>query len=96
MAPPPRSCWPPSAPWRGSNGSSGWRPPRAGPARADRGRRGGPRELRARLYVAGDAPLMVAPVAGLVSRRKAELTEVSIGTPSLEDVFIHLTGRALR
>jgi hypothetical protein len=24
------------------------------------------------------------------------LTDVTIGTPSLEDVFIHLTGRALR
>jgi ABC-2 type transport system ATP-binding protein len=56
----------------------------------------GARELRARLYVAGDAPLMVAPVAAVVAGRKAELTEVSIGTPSLEDVFIHLTGRALR
>jgi ABC-2 type transport system ATP-binding protein len=56
----------------------------------------GARELRARLYVAGDAPLMVAPVAAVVGQRKAELTEVSIGTPSLEDVFIHLTGRALR
>jgi ABC-2 type transport system ATP-binding protein len=67
-------------------------PPGAGPPDGD----GGPRELRARLYVAGDAPLMVAPVAAVVSRRKAELTEVSIGTPSLEDVFIHLTGRALR
>ncbi len=67
-------------------------PPGAGPPDGA----GGPRELRARLYVAGDAPLMVAPVAGLVAGRKAELTEVSIGTPSLEDVFIHLTGRALR
>jgi ABC-2 type transport system ATP-binding protein len=56
----------------------------------------GARELRARLYVAGDAPLMVAPVAALVSQHKAELTDVTIGTPSLEDVFIHLTGRALR
>jgi ABC-2 type transport system ATP-binding protein len=56
----------------------------------------GARELRARLYVAGDAPLMVAPVAAVVAGRKADLTEVSIGTPSLEDVFIHLTGRALR
>jgi ABC-2 type transport system ATP-binding protein len=67
-------------------------PPGAGPPDGD----GGPRELRARLYVAGDAPLMVAPVAAVVSQRKAELTDVSIGTPSLEDVFIHLTGRALR
>jgi ABC-2 type transport system ATP-binding protein len=56
----------------------------------------GARELRARLYVAGDAPLMVAPVAALVSQRQAQLTDVTIGTPSLEDVFIHLTGRALR
>ncbi|HJW59101.1 MAG TPA: ABC transporter ATP-binding protein, partial [Actinomycetota bacterium] len=67
-------------------------PPGAGPPDGD----GGPRELRARLYVAGDAPLMVAPVAALVSQCKAQLTDVTIGTPSLEDVFIHLTGRALR
>ena len=64
------------------------RPAHRVPATADGA--GGPREPRARLYVAGDA-LMVAPVAAAVSRRKAELTEVSIGTPSLEDVFIHLT-----
>jgi ABC-2 type transport system ATP-binding protein len=57
---------------------------------------GGRRQLRARLYVAGDAPLMVAPVAALVAGQRSELTEVSIGTPSLEDVFIQLTGRALR
>jgi ABC-2 type transport system ATP-binding protein len=69
---------------------SGGGPDGAGPSG------GGRRELRARLYVAGDAPLMVAPVAGLVAEHKAELTEVSIGTPSLEDVFIQLTGRALR
>ena len=68
-------------------------PPGAGPPDGA----GGPRELRARLYVAGDAPLMVAPVAGAGQpTRRHELTEVSIGTPSLEDVFIHLTGRALR
>jgi ABC-2 type transport system ATP-binding protein len=35
-------------------------------------------------------------VARLLADRKAELTDVTIGTPSLEDVFIHLTGRALR
>jgi ABC-2 type transport system ATP-binding protein len=57
---------------------------------------GGPRELRARLYVSGDAPLMVAPVATLLAGQNAELTDVTIGTPSLEDVFIQLTGRALR
>jgi ABC-2 type transport system ATP-binding protein len=39
---------------------------------------------------------MVAPVAAVVTGRGAQLTDVTIGTPSLEDVFIHLTGRALR
>jgi ABC-2 type transport system ATP-binding protein len=54
------------------------------------------RELRARLYLTGDAPLLVAPVAALVAEHQAQLTDVAIGTPSLEDVFIALTGRALR
>jgi ABC-2 type transport system ATP-binding protein len=57
---------------------------------------GGPRELRARLYLTGDAPLLVAPVAALVAGHRAQLTDVAIGAPSLEDVFIALTGRALR
>ena len=39
---------------------------------------------------------MVAPVAELVIRHRAQLTDVTIGAPSLEDVFIALTGRALR
>jgi len=54
------------------------------------------RELRARLYLAGDAPLLVAPVAAVVADHQAQLTDVTIGAPSLEDVFIALTGRALR
>ncbi|HEV3012790.1 MAG TPA: ABC transporter ATP-binding protein, partial [Actinomycetota bacterium] len=53
-------------------------------------------ELRARLYLVGEAPLLVAPVAALVARHQAQLTDVAIGTPSLEDAFIALTGRALR
>jgi ABC-2 type transport system ATP-binding protein len=55
-----------------------------------------PSELRARLYLLGEAPAMVAPVAELVIRHRAQLTDVTIGAPSLEDVFIALTGRALR
>src|SRR5215207_7050656 len=55
-----------------------------------------PGDLRARLYLSGDAPLLVAPVAAVVAGHRAQLTEVAIGTPSLEDVFIALTGRALR
>ena len=49
-----------------------------------------------RLYVAGDAPLMVAPVAAALGGFGITLSDVKIGEPSLEDVFISLTGRALR
>ena len=38
----------------------------------------------------------VAPVAAVVTGHRARLSDVTIGTPSLEDVFIALTGRALR
>ncbi|HEV8424439.1 MAG TPA: ABC transporter ATP-binding protein [Actinomycetes bacterium] len=77
--------------WPGMTGPPSGPPPPAG-SDGD----GRPRELRARLYVSGDAPLTVAPVATLLAERRAELTDVTIGTPSLEDVFINLTGRALR
>jgi ABC-2 type transport system ATP-binding protein len=52
--------------------------------------------VRARLYVMGEPARLVAPVAEIVTRHQARLTEVRLGEPSLEDVFIHLTGRALR
>jgi len=52
--------------------------------------------LRARLYVTGEPARLVAPVAEVVTRHHGRLTEVRLGEPSLEDVFIHLTGRALR
>jgi ABC-2 type transport system ATP-binding protein len=55
-----------------------------------------PKNLRARLYVTSDAPLMVPPVASLLTDHGVTLTDVRIAEPSLEDVFIHLTGRALR
>jgi ABC-2 type transport system ATP-binding protein len=54
------------------------------------------RDGHMRLYVAGDAPLMVAPVAGALAGFGITLSDVKIGEPSLEDVFINLTGRALR
>lgn len=53
-------------------------------------------ELRARLYVTAEAPGLIAPVAALLGEQGSTLSDVSIGTPSLEDVFIHLTGRTLR
>jgi ABC-2 type transport system ATP-binding protein len=51
---------------------------------------------RIRLYLAGDAPQMVAPAAALLAEHGLHLDDVKLGTPSLEDVFIHLTGRTLR
>ena len=50
----------------------------------------------ARLYVGGDAPRFVAPVAAALAQRGLTLADVKLGSPTLEDVFIHLTGRTLR
>jgi ABC-2 type transport system ATP-binding protein len=55
-----------------------------------------PGELRVRLYVSGDAPLLVAPVATTLTGLGLALNDVKLGIPTLEDVFIDLTGRALR
>ncbi len=52
--------------------------------------------LQVRLYVDGEAPLLVAPAAALVAERGLRLTDIRIGMPTLEDVFLHLTGRVLR
>jgi ABC-2 type transport system ATP-binding protein len=79
-------------PWAGMMGgpAPGAPPPGPGPRADDNG------PLRLRLYVNVEAPLIVAPVARVVTDARAELQELAIGKPSLEDVFIHLTGRALR
>lgn len=55
-----------------------------------------PHELRLRLYAAGDAAALVAPVATSLAGHDLRLTSVTLGSPTLEDVFIHLTGRGLR
>ncbi len=52
--------------------------------------------LRARLYLSGDAAALVGPVSDALRARRARLTGVRIGEPSLEDVFLDLTGRELR
>ncbi len=52
--------------------------------------------LRVRLYLTGWAAALVAPVTELLLRRGSRLTAISLGEPSLEDVFISLTGRDLR
>jgi ABC-2 type transport system ATP-binding protein len=57
---------------------------------------GSPVELCMRLYVSGDAPNLVAPVAALLAGQGLALEDVKLGIPTLEDVFINFTGRALR
>ncbi|GAB3320025.1 ATP-binding cassette domain-containing protein [Geodermatophilus aquaeductus] len=52
--------------------------------------------LRARLYLSSDAAGTVGPVSEVLTSRGARLTGVRIGEPSLEDVFLSLTGRELR
>jgi ABC-2 type transport system ATP-binding protein len=52
--------------------------------------------VRLRVYVAGEPAALVGPVAGALAARGASVADLSIGEPSLEDVFIHLTGRDLR
>ncbi len=54
------------------------------------------RPERVRLYLTGDAALLVPPAAELLAGRGLALADVKLGTPTLEDVFIHLTGRTLR
>jgi ABC-2 type transport system ATP-binding protein len=52
--------------------------------------------LRFRLYLSGEAAPLVAPAAAILTERNLELSDVRLGAPTLEDVFIHLTGRSLR
>jgi ABC-2 type transport system ATP-binding protein len=49
-----------------------------------------------RLYVSVEPAAALAPVVALLGARGAGVRNVHLGTPSLEDVFIGLTGRGLR
>jgi ABC-2 type transport system ATP-binding protein len=49
-----------------------------------------------RLYASVDTASLVVPVAQTLVAHGAALTDVRLGQPTLEDVFIGLTGRALR
>ena len=53
-------------------------------------------DLRVRLYATGDAPQLVAPAAAVLADLGMRVGDVKLGTRTLEDVFIHLTGRSLR
>jgi ABC-2 type transport system ATP-binding protein len=51
---------------------------------------------RFRIYVTGEPAALVGPVVSALSTCGASVSDLSIGEPTLEDVFIHLTGRDLR
>jgi ABC-2 type transport system ATP-binding protein len=91
----------------GAPGGNGGPRPGGGAGRASGGafsgpggqRPGGPRdggEVRLRLYLSGEPALLLGPVVEALATRGAALSDVHIGEPTLEDVFIDLTGRGLR
>ena len=49
-----------------------------------------------RLYTEYEPPVVLPQVLKATGAAGCEVSDLSIGTPSLEDVFIHLTGRDLR
>ncbi|WP_019855965.1 ABC transporter ATP-binding protein [Actinopolyspora mortivallis] len=52
--------------------------------------------IRLRLYVDGEAGPLLGPVAARLQERAVAVTDLALGSASLEDVFIELTGRDLR
>lgn len=69
----------------------------AGVERVERlGAEGNEVDVRFRLYLQAHGAGLVAPVAALLTARGSQLSGVSLGEPTLEDVFLQLTGRDLR
>ncbi|MBA8827468.1 ABC-2 type transport system ATP-binding protein [Saccharopolyspora lacisalsi] len=60
----------------------------------DRG--GGEPEPRLRLYVAEEPSALLGPVAATLHEHDVAVSDLSLGSPTLEDVFIEITGRELR
>lgn len=60
------------------------------------GDEGQPETLGYRLYASEDAGSLLASAAQIVVQEHAELVDLRFARPSLEDVFIYLTGRNLR
>ncbi|MFI9639301.1 ABC transporter ATP-binding protein [Micromonospora sp. NPDC051925] len=60
------------------------------------GNGGGHGRLRVRLHLATDPAALLSPAVTVLAARSAAINAVDIGEPSLEDVFIELTGRQPR
>lgn len=56
----------------------------------------GDTEADYRLYTVADPATVLPDVLRVTSGFGCSVTDISLGTPSLEDVFVHLTGRDLR
>jgi ABC-2 type transport system ATP-binding protein len=67
------------------------RGPARGPAAPETGS-----DLPVRLYLSQDAAPMLATIAQRLAGHGAQLVDFRLGHHSLEDVFLHLTGRLLR
>jgi ABC-2 type transport system ATP-binding protein len=57
---------------------------------------GGNGQSRLRVYVSAEPSSLLAPVVSALAAHGASVSNVHIAEPSLEDVFINLTGRGLR
>jgi ABC-2 type transport system ATP-binding protein len=56
----------------------------------------GEQSVRARLYLDDDPSTLIGETTSVATAAGGRLTDLSIGRPSLEDVFISLTGRSMR
>ena len=82
----------------GGNGSPGGGMPGGAPWMAAAGAPSAPADgaVQFRLYSDFDAAVMLPSALSALAELGCEASDLSIGKPSLEDVFIHLTGRELR
>ncbi|MFC8907260.1 hypothetical protein ACFT2B_32035, partial [Micromonospora sp. NPDC057140] len=69
---------------------------RGGAAGRNGGGPAGRGRLRVRLHLATDPAALLGAAVTLLTARSAALNAIDIGEPSLEDVFIELTGREPR
>jgi ABC-2 type transport system ATP-binding protein len=53
-------------------------------------------QAQLRLYLSKEPSAVLGPAVALLGDRGAALSDIHIGEPTLEDVFISLTGRGLR
>ncbi|MFC0433595.1 ABC transporter ATP-binding protein [Kutzneria buriramensis] len=86
------------APWAGMAGGGG---PSGGQGGAGAGAGGAsdggaPEPNQFRLYSDFEAAVVLPPALSALGELGCEVSDLALGKPSLEDVFIHLTGRELR